>query len=956
MAFRAATGAGISDNVERQLRAQARRQALAASATAYESAFETAARRIGGAASLGAVHEHHQVIDAFDDSSFHRIFASGFSTQIERLQRRGVYDKMAQPDFVALNDISPRPWNTSGDWQQRKEGLYRTRVLSRSSSPSKCATGDESGNQFDAALAELDRLDRKSAQGNALEGNRTVSEDSRTSSEDEAATGNGSALTQSPSVPRRRRGSLEHIKGSAKSMKAKGSAKASAAKLAVKEAVKRKVEAGFGGPGHSFRFVVRPHSKFQARWDIAVMVGLLYTAFFTPYQIGYLSEGPDGWTIYNVETWWVIFALDRLVDVLFISDIVVNFRSGWVDTISERVVFDPNIAAASYVKGWFCIDVMASIPYDIITPLFVDRVSNAARLPKILRLFRLFKIVRILKMSRIIKRYEEGGNMTVQYATLSMVKLMVFILMLTHWTACLWMISSNLIRQTDEETFEVLYDHNETSVTGMSWEQYNGWYSSEHRNDGTPVGQLSKADHASTDTPGRSMAFWSIDPLVKYNAAVYWAYNTISSVGMGDIVASSTVERVIASLTTLVGTGVLGYIVGALYSAVQGRGMTANKFEETVDNFNEYGNKKNRDLGKDYMVSIRKFFYYWRKEKRGARIGGYDFMRSYHIRPAFSDNLLRQVRMDRHASTMEQLPILEGADEETLLTFDVLGTKSIRVHPEEVIFLQGTRPVHNDHVYLLLSGSITVEVRWKDNVCLWETQHAPCLLGEGAAVFHPQWYTRPYTVRAKNFCELRIIERSALRRFMRNAQGRGLPYSKRIRSFAVLNLWKKLRSLVMIPGFTTEMKKMGWGTKYERRMSLLGTVHVDDATATTDKNFSARPVYDSHKRTSFLKERIAQLPMELEWRASVIKDIMRHFPDKKQPGAEPVQAASAEDVLLEKLKAQQQTIDALTATVATNGEALAQVATVLEQAFKARKPAQRQRISTTVGADSDSLA
>ena len=68
---------------------------------------------------------------------------------------------------------------------------------------------------------------------------------------------------------------------------------------------------------------------------------------------------------------------DLLVDVMFIIDILINFRTTYVNK-NDEVVSHPGKIAIHYFKGWFLIDVVAAIPFDLL--LFgseTDEVSTA---------------------------------------------------------------------------------------------------------------------------------------------------------------------------------------------------------------------------------------------------------------------------------------------------------------------------------------------------------------------------------------------------------------------------------------------------------------------------------------------------------------------------------------------------------------------------------------------------
>ncbi|XP_013793037.1 potassium voltage-gated channel subfamily H member 2-like, partial [Limulus polyphemus] len=112
------------------------------------------------------------------------------------------------------------------------------------------------------------------------------------------------------------------------------------------------------------KWTILHYSPFKAFWDWIILLLVIYTAIFTPYVAAFLLNetktkrnkkyGDDP-----------IVIIDLLVDVMFIIDILINFRTTYVNT-NEEVVSLPGRIAAHYLRGWFLIDVVAAIPFDLL--------------------------------------------------------------------------------------------------------------------------------------------------------------------------------------------------------------------------------------------------------------------------------------------------------------------------------------------------------------------------------------------------------------------------------------------------------------------------------------------------------------------------------------------------------------------------------------------------------------
>ena len=66
-----------------------------------------------------------------------------------------------------------------------------------------------------------------------------------------------------------------------------------------------------------------------------------------------------------------MFILVFTVDVMFIIDILINFRTTFVN-VNDEVVSHPAKIAVHYFRGWFLIDLMAAIPFDLVFGLGTD--------------------------------------------------------------------------------------------------------------------------------------------------------------------------------------------------------------------------------------------------------------------------------------------------------------------------------------------------------------------------------------------------------------------------------------------------------------------------------------------------------------------------------------------------------------------------------------------------------
>ncbi|VEN49840.1 unnamed protein product, partial [Callosobruchus maculatus] len=113
-------------------------------------------------------------------------------------------------------------------------------------------------------------------------------------------------------------------------------------------------------------YTILHYSPFKAVWDWIILILVIYTAIFTPYVAAFLLSEPDFNTRKNKKySEDPIVIIDLIVDVTFIVDILINFRTTYVAG-NDEIVSDPVRIAYHYLKGWFLIDLVAAVPFDLL--------------------------------------------------------------------------------------------------------------------------------------------------------------------------------------------------------------------------------------------------------------------------------------------------------------------------------------------------------------------------------------------------------------------------------------------------------------------------------------------------------------------------------------------------------------------------------------------------------------
>ena len=98
--------------------------------------------------------------------------------------------------------------------------------------------------------------------------------------------------------------------------------------------------------------MIYPNNSFKNNWDMILTVILVFTCLVTPYRIAFSEEDDESWTILNTT-----------IDIMFLIDMILCFLSAYY-TDEFELVEDRSIIAFTYLKSWFCIDVLAIFPFE----------------------------------------------------------------------------------------------------------------------------------------------------------------------------------------------------------------------------------------------------------------------------------------------------------------------------------------------------------------------------------------------------------------------------------------------------------------------------------------------------------------------------------------------------------------------------------------------------------------
>ncbi|XP_025833098.1 potassium/sodium hyperpolarization-activated cyclic nucleotide-gated channel 2-like isoform X3 [Agrilus planipennis] len=300
----------------------------------------------------------------------------------------------------------------------------------------------------------------------------------------------------------------------------------------------------------------------------------------------------------DLSTRWIAF--NCLSDTIFLIDIVVNFRTGIMQQDNaEQVILDPRLIARHYLRTWFFLDLISSIPLDYIFLIFNQfqdygdsfQILHAGRALRILRLAKLLSLVRLLRLSRLVryvsqweevyilqnlqkKRTERRGrlssdvdksktsNLIFKFLNMASVFMRIFnlicmMLLIGHWSGCLQFL-----------------------VPMLQGFPSNSWVA------------INELEHA----------FW----LEQYSWALFKAMSHMLCIGYGRFPPQSLTDMWLTMLSMISGATCYALFLGHATNLIQSLDSSRRQYREKVKQVEEY--MAYRKLPREMRQRITEYF------------------------------------------------------------------------------------------------------------------------------------------------------------------------------------------------------------------------------------------------------------------------------------------------------------------------------------------------------------
>ncbi|GMF14748.1 unnamed protein product [Phytophthora lilii] len=195
------------------------------------------------------------------------------------------------------------------------------------------------------------------------------------------------------------------------------------------------------------QFTISIHSTFRHWWDFIITASIAYVIITTPIKVGF-----------DVQSSGLNYALDVVVDVIYLIEMVLNFFTSYEDDATGEEIKDLDKIRRNYIQSWFLVDAVSSFPSSL-----VGTTNGLLTMTKILKVARVAKV----SDSGLVRTVSGHIDRSMNPSMLRMLKPTVIFLVSQHLIACTYYYIS--LNQSVETTWAPTYEIRHSDSLGKQY-------------------------------------------------------------------------------------------------------------------------------------------------------------------------------------------------------------------------------------------------------------------------------------------------------------------------------------------------------------------------------------------------------------------------------------------------------------------------------------------------------
>jgi len=137
----------------------------------------------------------------------------------------------------------------------------------------------------------------------------------------------------------------------------------------------------------------RQNSAAKFKWDMIIIILAIFNSISLPFTLAFIAEEGVLYRILNI-----------LIDLFFVIDILINFRTSFIQPTTGDEIFQFKLIMLNYVSAArFWTDVLSIFPF--------DQLGFEGSLKEFVSLLGMFKVVRVTRINQIIANLNVGTEL-----------------------------------------------------------------------------------------------------------------------------------------------------------------------------------------------------------------------------------------------------------------------------------------------------------------------------------------------------------------------------------------------------------------------------------------------------------------------------------------------------------------------------------------------------------------